>query len=452
MSFRPASLLRALMPWLLQGQVLWHMQGRRILLGLLGVLALATGGAYAVVTIAPSDAQLAIRAVSEVLEPSYKVAAINGPQAGGQPLYYSSATRPSDTVDSLLARLNVVDTPASQFFRSDPQVQHGLTASGRWVKVQTNDQRQLLQLSIVWPSEREGLFNRIHVERSPQGFRSQMSTEAFQVVRRFAAGRIESSLFAATDEAAIPDAVAAQIAEIFSGEIDFHRSLRKGDRFSVVYEALLADGEMLRSGRVVAAEFNNGGKSLQALWFEHAAMKGGYYGPDGKSLTHAFLASPLEFSRVTSGFSMRMHPILKQWRAHLGVDYGAPTGTPVRTVGAGVVSFAGVQNGFGNVVHIDHGQDKTTVYAHLSAIRVKKGQAVEQGQFIGAVGATGWATGPHLHFEFRVDGQHKDPMLVAKEAQANTVPSALLGVFKQTAQSLTYDLSQARTVQLASAQ
>ena len=452
MSLRPVPLLHALMPWLLQGQVLWRMQGRRITLGVLGTLALATGGAYAVVTIAPSDAQLAIHAISEAVEPLYQVASTRDQRASAQPLYYSTATRPSDTVDSLLARLNVMDSLASQFFRSDPQVQHGLTAAGRWVKVQTNDERQLLQLSIVWPSEREGLFNRIRVERGPQGFRSQMSTEAFQVVRRFAAGHIESSLFAATDEAAIPDAVAAQVAEIFSGEIDFHRSLRKGDRFSVVYEALLADGEMLRTGRVVATEFTNGGKTLQAMWFEHAALKGAYYGPDGKSLTHAFLASPLEFSRVTSGFSMRMHPILKQWRAHLGVDYGAPTGTSVRTVGAGVVSFAGVQNGFGNVVHIDHGKDKTTVYAHLSAIRVKKGQTVEQGQFIGAVGATGWATGPHLHFEFRVGGEHKDPMLVAKEAQASTVPSALLDVFKQSAQSLAYDLSHARTVQLASAQ
>ena len=127
-------------------------------------------------------------------------------------------------------------------------------------------------------------------------------------------------------------------------------------------------------------------------------------------MRRAFLASPMEFSRVTSGFAMRFHPILQTWRAHLGVDYGAPTGTPVRTVGDGVVEFAGVQNGYGNVVQVEHGNDRSTLYAHLSRIDVRKGQRVEQGQRIGAVGATGWATGPHLHFEFRVNGEHQDPL------------------------------------------
>jgi murein DD-endopeptidase MepM/ murein hydrolase activator NlpD len=122
----------------------------------------------------------------------------------------------------------------------------------------------------------------------------------------------------------------------------------------------------------------------------------------------------MEFSRITSGFAMRMHPLLKSWRAHLGVDYGAPTGTPVRTVGEGTVDFAGWQNGYGNVVQVQHGNERSTLYAHLSRIDVKVGQRVEQGQHIGAVGSTGWSTGPHLHFEFRIKGQHKDPVEVAK--------------------------------------
>ena len=445
-------MMLALKPLLDHGQVIWRAHGKRISFGLLAVIALATGGAYAVVSIAPSDANVPVRMVAETVEPLYLLQSTSEQGTNKLPFYYTTTTRNSDTVDSLLSRLNVVDQAASQFFRNDPQTQHGLMAAGRLVKAQTDEQRQLQQMTIIWPSEQDGQFNRIRVERGALGFRSQMNAESLQVVRRFASGRIESSLFAATDDAGIPDAVAAQIAEVFSGEIDFHRSLRKGDRFSVVYEVMLADGEMLRTGRVLASEFLNAGKSYQALWFEHTGVKGGYYGPDGKSLTNLFLASPLEFSRVTSGFSMRMHPILKQWRAHLGVDYGAPTGTSVRTVGAGVVSFAGVQNGFGNVVYVDHGKDKTTVYAHLSAIRVKKGQTVEQGQPVGAVGSTGWATGPHLHFEFRVDGKHVDPVLVAQEAQFSTVPTALLPIFKETSQSLTRDLVVARTLLASNAQ
>ncbi len=233
-------------------------------------------------------------------------------------------------------------------------------------------------------------------------------------------GTIRSSLFAATDDADIPDAVAVQIAEIFSGDIDFHRSLRKGDRFSVVYEVLEADGEPLRTGRVLSAEFVNNGKSYQAMWFQEPGSKGGYYTLDGNSLRRAYLTSPMEFSRVTSGFKMRFHPILQKWRAHLGVDYAAPTGTSVRSVGDGVVAFAGVQNGFGNVVILRHANHHETVYAHLSRIGVRAGQRVSQGDHIGAVGATGWATGPHLHFEFRVNGVHQNPLTVARQSESRT--------------------------------
>ena len=160
------------------------------------------------------------------------------------------------------------------------------------------------------------------------------------------------------------------------------------------------------------------------------SSKGAYFDLTGRSKTRAFLASPLAFSRVTSGFAMRFHPIHKTWRAHLGVDFGAPTGTPVRTVGEGVVNFAGVQNGYGNVVQIQHAGDRQTVYAHLSRIDVRKGQRVEQGQLIGAVGATGWATGPHLHFEFKVKGQQVDPMVVARASEALQLSPQALASFR----------------------
>jgi murein DD-endopeptidase MepM/ murein hydrolase activator NlpD len=172
---------------------------------------------------------------------------------------------------------------------------------------------------------------------------------------------------------------------------------------------------------VRAARFDNDGHTHEAVWFQDGDQRGGYYGPDGQSKARMFLASPLAFSRVTSGFSMRFHPILQQWRAHLGVDYGAPTGTPVRTVGAGTVEFAGVQNGYGNVVIVRHAGDRSTVYAHLSRIAVARGASVSQGDTLGAVGSTGWATGPHLHFEFKFGSRQVDPVKVARGSEAVTL-------------------------------
>jgi murein DD-endopeptidase MepM/ murein hydrolase activator NlpD len=287
-----------------------------------------------------------------------------------------------------------------------------------------------------WSPEDDGQFKRLVIEKDGKGFRSRLETAPLTASTRLASGTIQSSLFAATDSAGVPDAIASQVAEIFSGEIDFHRALRKGDRFSVVYETLEGDGEPLRSGRVLSTEFVNAGKTFQAMWFQDPTQpraKGAYYTLDGKSLQRTFLASPMAFSRMTSGFKMRFHPILQKWRAHLGVDYAAPVGTPVRTVGDGVVEFAGVQNGFGNVVFVRHGGSHSTVYAHLSRIGVKQGQSVSQGQTIGAVGATGWATGPHLHFEFRVNGQHRDPLTIARQSETVPVSAAAKPKFDRSA-------------------
>jgi murein DD-endopeptidase MepM/ murein hydrolase activator NlpD len=160
----------------------------------------------------------------------------------------------------------------------------------------------------------------------------------------------------------------------------------------------------------------------------------------------------MEFSRISSGFKMRFHPILQTWRAHLGVDYAAPTGTSVRSVGDGVVDFAGVQNGFGNVVFVKHRNSNTTVYAHLSRIGVKRGQSISQGQNIGAVGSTGWATGPHLHFEFRVNGAHKDPLTIARQSETTPVSPQAKPLFLRSAQAARQQLAVAATMQPGSAQ
>jgi murein DD-endopeptidase MepM/ murein hydrolase activator NlpD len=204
---------------------------------------------------------------------------------------------------------------------------------------------------------------------------------------------------------------------------------------------------------VLSVEFLNNGKTHTAMWFQEPGRKGAYYGLDGTSLQSAYLASPMEFSRVTSGFAMRFHPLLQRWRAHLGVDYAAPTGTPVRVVGDGVVEFAGWQNGFGNVITVRHNASDVTLYAHLSRIDVRQGQTVSQGHRIGAVGATGWATGPHLHFEFRVNGVHRDPIEVARRSEGVRLTAEARPAFDRAAGNMRLKLAAAASVaEVASAE
>jgi murein DD-endopeptidase MepM/ murein hydrolase activator NlpD len=264
-------------------------------------------------------------------------------------------------------------------------------------------------------------------------------------------GVIRSSLFAATDAAGIPDAVATQIATIFSTDIDFHSDLRRGDQFAVVYETFYEQGELVRTGRVLAAEFINDGTPYRAVYFKTGPNGGGYYTPEGKNLRKAFLRSPLEFSRVTSGFSLaRFHPIFKNWRAHTGVDFAAPSGTRVLATADGIVDFAGPKGGYGNAIEIKHQSPYSTLYAHLSAFApsIHRGSHVQQGDVIGYVGATGWATGPHLHYEFKVAGAYRDPLGVAVPL-AVPLPPQYEEAFRQTADSMQSKLALIRNTIVA---
>ena len=411
------------------------------------------GGAFAVASLAPDAADLPVREVVEAVQPlPYE------PQAAlldvhSFNLFRSDVSRSTDSAQSLLARLGIDDAEAVAFVRNNALMQKNVIGrAGRSVTAEADDQNALRKLTTRWNSDTEGSFNRLVIEKSAQGFQARVETAPLTASTQLASGTIRTSLFAATDDARIPDAIAVNLAEIFSSEIDFHRALRKGDRFSVVYETLEADGEPVRSGRVLSAEFVNNGKTYQAIWFQEPGQKGAYYTLDGQSLRRPYLASPMAFSRMSSGFKMRFHPILKTWRAHLGVDYAAPTGTPVRAVGGGVVDFAGRQGGFGNVVFIKHRNNHTTVYAHLSRINVRKGQSIEQGETLGAVGATGWATGPHLHFEFRVNGVHQDPLLLARQSEAIPVSVAARPLFERAAAAMRPQLAAASLAAVASAQ
>ncbi len=423
----------------------------------LAALLLGTGvTAFGVAPLAPDAADLPVHQVLEAVQ-SLPTETQTGVLADYRfKLFRTESTRSSDTADSLLKRMNIHDAAAAAFFRLDSNARLMLAGSpGKNVTAEATDSQHLLKLSMRWPTDDETQFKRLVVERAGNSFSSRIETAPYTSSARLASGSIQTSLFAATDEARIPDGVAVQIAEIFSGDIDFRRALRKGDRFNVVYETLEADGEPLRTGRVLSAEFVNAGKSYQAMWFQapgenatgtSTPNKGGYYTLDGQSLRRAYLSSPVEFSRISSGFSMRFHPILQKWRAHLGTDFAAVTGTPARTVGDGVVGFAGVQNGYGNVVFIKHRNGHETVYAHLSKISVQRGQSVSQGQTIGLVGSTGWATGPHLHFEFRVNGTHQDPMTIAKQSETIPLAAAAMPLFRQLAGTVRQQLLAAATI------
>ena len=436
----------------------------RRLSAVLLTLTLLSAGAYAlaaaVVTLAPDAARLPVHEVIETATPLPVAPQIDALASHRFSLFRSDVTRSRDTPEQLLKRLGIRDPQAATFLqRNNLTYQLIFGRSGRALTAEASDRQTLLRLIVRWSPDDDGKFKRLIVERNADGFSSRVETLPMTASVRIASGTIESSLFASTDESQIPDAVAVQIAEIFSGDIDFHRELRKGDRYSVVYEVLEGDGEPLRSGRVLSAEFVNAGRTYQAMWFHDPAGvsgapvqpgqatqsngRSGYYTLEGQSLKRAYLASPLAFSRVTSGFKMRFHPILQKWTRHLGVDYAAPTGTPVRSVGDGVIEFAGVQGGFGNVVFVRHRNSHVTVYAHLSRIHVRRGQRVEQGQRIGLVGATGWATGPHVHYEFRVNGQHRNPLTIARKSESIPISASARPVFDRMASQARQQLAAA---------
>ncbi len=434
------------------GPALTH-HSRRVTALLAALLLSAGSAAFAVASFAPDASELPVQQVLEAVAMLPLQAQEDLLEAQPINLFRSEITRSTDTAESLLKRLGIDDAQAATYLRRDPLArQNVLGRAGRTVTAEASGTNGLIRLNVRWSPGDDGNFKRLVIEKQAKEFNSRLESAPLSASTRIASGVIRSSLFAATDDARIPDAVATQVAEIFSGDIDFHRALRKGDRFSLVYESLEADGESLRTGRVLSAEFVNNGKTFQAMWFQEPGQKGAYYTLDGQSLRRAYLTSPVEFSRITSGFKMRFHPILQKWRAHQGVDYAAPTGTPVRSVGDGVVDFAGVQNGFGNVVMVKHRNNQMTVYAHLSKINVKRGQSVAQGQNVGAVGATGWATGPHLHFEFRINGVFQDPLTVAKQSESTPVSVAGRPAFNAMAALVRVQLAATATVQLASAQ
>lgn len=342
---------------------------------------------------------------------------------GSAPFVSETRIRRGDTLAAVLQRLDAYDPDLLAFLTRDADARSIYKLyPGRTVRAATDSEGNLAWLRYVHTPDAKdedpaqaGVARVLVVEADGQGgYTAQERAESTTTRTNLAAGVIRSSLFAATDEAGIPDAITLQIADILGSKIDFLHDLRRGDRFRVVYETRTHEGRYAGAGRVLAVQFVNDGKSYSAVWFNPDSGAGAYYDFDGNSLRGAFLRTALKFTRISSTFGMRLHPLHKIWTGHSGVDYAAPSGTPIHATADGVVQYAGWQNGYGNVVILKHYGKYSTVYAHQSHIAdgLGKGDTVSQGQVIGYVGATGWATGPHLHYEFRVDNRPVDPLSV----------------------------------------
>ena len=424
---------------------------KQIAAAIAALLLCTGGGAFAVASLGPDPSDVPVRRIFEAVAPLPVAAQADALDAYKFTLFRSEVTRSSDTAEALLKRLGIADPAAAAFVRGDARARSALLGTaGRTITAEATDKNKLERLNARWIPNGKGGFDRFVIEHKGDDFVTRTESDELTPATRLASGMVRSSLFAATDDAGIPDAVATQLADIFSGDVDV-RQLQKGDRFAVVYETFEADGQAMRTGRVLSAEFENKGKVFQAMWFQEPGKKGAYYRPSGDSLTKSYLEAPLQYSRISSGFAMREHPIAHIWRKHNGIDFAAAKGTPVRTVGDGVVEFAGRQSGYGNIVIVAHRNKESTAYAHLSRIDVKAGQSVSQGQFIGAVGATGWATGPHLHFEFRVDGEYRDPSTLAQHDGGMPITGADRVAFAKVVESSRRNLSAAFSELQASA-
>lgn len=411
-------------------------------------LAVCAFGAAGVAPLAPDASDLPVKSVQESValpDLSSQISALEQ-QSSNEHFVHEEKIRAGDTLAALLTRLGVDDEAAENFIKKD-KVAKGVMQlkTGKRVQAQTDDEGNLQWLRAVVVDGKDIPVKNIKVTRKGEGFVAE--EEAAKLERRVEmhARTISSTLYAATDSsedgAKLPDTIVKQIVEMFSTSIDFRGDLKRGDHFNVVYETFWQDGEFVRAGRILAGEFTNKGTTYQSVWFEDPQSKqgGGYYSFDGKALKKAFLKSPVEFSRISSGFAMRVHPISGQWKAHKGIDFPAPTGTPIRASGDGVIDFAGTQNGYGNFVMIKHWANYTTAYAHMSrfAPGIKKGSKVSQGDVIGYVGTTGWSTGAHLHYEFRVGGEAKDPSTMNVQAQA-PLTAAEMSRFKAYASDMSH--------------
>lgn len=289
------------------------------------------------------------------------------------------------------------------------------------------------------------------ITREESGFVAQIVERPIEVRRKAAYGRIETSLFESAQQAGLPDKTVMNLAGIFAWDVDFVLDIRSGDDYYVLFEQIFQDGEYVSDGEIIAAEFNNNGRTIQAIRYIDKSGRADYFSPDGHSVRKAFVRAPVDFTRISSNFNPnRKHPILNTIRAHRGVDYAAPRGTPIKAAGDGKVIFRGVKNGYGNTVILQHGGNITTLYAHMSSFDRNAGinRRVVQGQTIGYVGKTGLATANHLHYEYRLNGVHRNPRTV-QLPQADPIKDEYRADFLLSVEPILDELLQYKRTQLA---
>ena len=390
-----------------------HFLRKGLLLIALGLFG--TAGALAVVQ--PPEKPVVYTEESVLALPKIEVLSQS---TASDPFISETVIQRGDTLAALLQRLHVQEPGLQAFLVQDPSARSIYKLyPGRVVRAALDHEGRLVSLRYDHtPGARdEGRYVSRWLEIQPKedgGFVAYENEQVAETQIRVAEGEIVSSLFGATDAAGIPDHITFQMVEILSSKIDFMRDLRKGDRFRIVYETYSNEGRQIGAGRVLALEFLNKNDTYDAVWFAPDSSSGGYYDFEGSSLRGAFLRNALKFTRISSTFGGRRHPVHGGWRRHNGVDYAAPSGTPIHATADGVVKFAGWQRGYGHTIILEHHNNITTLYAHQTGFAkgIKKGVKVSQGTHIGYVGATGWATGPHLHYEFRVKNKPVDPLSV----------------------------------------
>ena len=338
-----------------------------------------------------------------------------------------------DSLASIFAKKGISSTTTYQIAKLNEQTKKlRYIKPGQEIHLLLDDDRKLRQMKYIPDITKTLLIKRTE----DQSFTSQIINYKLDAYPVYREGVIDTSLFEAAANADIPEDVIMDLAAIFGWDIDFSLDIRAGDRFGIVYEELYKGDVKIRNGRILSAEFVNNGKNYRAVYYTDPKGDTDYFSPDGKSMRKAFLRSPVEFARVSSRFSnKRWHPVLSRWRSHKGVDYAAKRGTPIRASGDGKVKFVGRKGGFGRAIFIQHGGRYTTVYGHLNSFArgIRSGKRVKQGQTIGYVGSSGLATGPHLHYEFRVNGVHRNPLTV-KLPEAKPVHASYLSHFEEKTQ------------------
>lgn len=409
--------------------------------------------ALGIAGVSEAESKMLAQQIRESVTPQSLSEQVQALDAHGLELTREDEIRKNDTLASLLERLGVTESAALSYLSKDRRTQAVLRSNeGQTAVVRTDLQGNLLRLQLLnkldaWIVERTGE-GQFETKTARLGSELQVEHRSVQVSRSF---------FGAMDDAGVPDAITEQVVTLFESDLDFRRQVNPGDIVRVIYENHQVGGRDIGRYRLLAVRFEAGDKTYEALYFEEPGSdRGNYYDAEGRSVMRGFLAAPLRYTRMSSGFTTyRLHPLFGDPRAHKGIDYAAPAGTPVRAVATGVVTQKGWSRGYGNTIEIKHNERYSTLYAHLQGFAqgIQKGKSVNLGDVIGYVGTTGWATGPHLHYEFKVNGRHVNPSrIIAENPQIPSLRGEALRAFVAKAEDLRARLTLLDSVNTARAE